>query len=296
MNVRRVTENVRRVAETAVLFPGQGSQRAESRALVAAECPELLERCCELVGEDPFPRVDESTRFAQPAIFCASLAGWTRLAPEGLVALAGHSLGEFSALAAGDALDVFDALGLVVVRGELMAAASERSADGGMLALLRATLEQAEELAAKHRVAVANDNAPGQVVLSGDLDGLHAVATEARQLDLRAIRLAVSGAFHSPAMATAEGSFLEALRDVKFREPRVPVFSALTATPFVAPFQLAAGITRRVRWRETMQALARFGVTRFVDVGPGQTLAKLVERNLPRSIVETVEDCDGVAV
>lgn len=283
------------MSETAVLFPGQGSQSTESRELVAETCPELLERCCERVGEDPFFRVGESTRFAQPAIFCASMAGWTRMGADGLLALAGHSLGELSALAAGGALELEDALELVVLRGELMAAAAERSPGGGMLAILRGTLEQAEELASEHGASVANDNAPGQVVLSGDLDALGEVAAAAHELGLRTIRLDVAGAFHSPAVAAAEPPFLEAMRRVTFREPRVPVFSALTATPFVAPLQLAAAITRPVRWRETMQALARFGATRFVDVGPGQTLAKLAERNLPRATVATPEGGNGVA-
>lgn len=282
-------------SQTVALFPGQGSQTAESRQLVADTCPELLQRCCELVGQDPFPRAGESTRFAQPAIFCASIAGWTRMAPDGLLALAGHSLGELSALAAGGALEVEDALELVVLRGELMAAAAESSPGGGMLALLRATLEQAHELASEHDVAVANDNAPGQVVLSGHLDSLGEVAAGARELGLRVMRLDVAGAFHSPAMAAAEAPFLEALRHAAMREPRVPVFSALTASPFVAPLQLAAALTRPVRWRETMQALARFGATRFVDVGPGHTLAKLAQRNLPRATVTTLEESNGVA-
>lgn len=281
--------------KSVALFPGQGSQRPESRQLVADTCPELLERCCELVGEDPFPRVSESTRFAQPAIFCASIAGWTRAAPDDLLALAGHSLGELSALAAADALGMESALELVVLRGELMASAAEASPGGGMIALLRGTLEQAQELASEHEVAVANDNAPGQVVLSGDLAYLDEVAAAAREMGLRVMRLDVAGAFHSPAMAAAEGPFREALRRTTLRQPRVPVFSALTATTFVAPLQLAAAITQPVRWRETMQALQRFGATRFVDVGPGHTLAKLAERNLPGASVTTLEEADGVA-
>ncbi|HEY3187380.1 MAG TPA: acyltransferase domain-containing protein, partial [Solirubrobacteraceae bacterium] len=116
-------------APTAVLFPGQGSQEPAMRDLVAAEAPDLLERCLDLVGEDPFARVADSTRFAQPAIFCASVAGWRRAAPHvGLpVAFAGHSLGEFAALVAADAIDAADALELVVLRGHLMWEAGERA-------------------------------------------------------------------------------------------------------------------------------------------------------------------------
>ena len=110
---------------SAVLFPGQGSQTPDMRALVAAVRPDLLDAAIELIGEDPFARVEESTRFAQPAILCASLAGWTRLRDHiDPVALAGHSLGEFSALAAAGALSELDALRLVVIRGDHMAPAT----------------------------------------------------------------------------------------------------------------------------------------------------------------------------
>ena len=118
----------------AVLFPGQGSQTPDMRDLVAQREPELLERCLELVGEDPFARVDESTRFQQPAIFCASIAGWRALDLEPQFA-AGHSLGELAALAAAGVLTVDDALELVVLRGRLMAEADDR---GSMLALVGA--------------------------------------------------------------------------------------------------------------------------------------------------------------
>ena len=106
-------------SQTAVLFPGHGSQTPDMRPLVAAVRPDLLDAACELVGEDPFPRVEESPRFADPAILCASLAMWTRLRDHvHPVALAGHTLGEFSALAAAGALSDLDALRLVVLRGD----------------------------------------------------------------------------------------------------------------------------------------------------------------------------------
>src|SRR3712207_4132015 len=124
---------------TAVLFPGQGSQEPGMRDLVAAEAPDLLARCEELVGADPFERVAESTRFAQPAIFCASIAGWRRLDVKP-VAVAGHSLGELAALVAADAIDADAALELVVLRGREMADAG----GGTMLALLGADDETAE--------------------------------------------------------------------------------------------------------------------------------------------------------
>src|SRR3954451_4368755 len=122
-------------AAPVVLFPGQGSQTPEMRDLVAERAPDLLERCVALVGEDPFPRASDSTRFAQPAIFCASLAGWDALDLDA-VAGAGHSLGELAALAAAGVLERDDALRLVVLRGKLMA---EADTFGSMVALIGAT-------------------------------------------------------------------------------------------------------------------------------------------------------------
>src|SRR5919109_3899520 len=155
-------------AAPVALFPGQGSQTPEMRDLVADRSPDLLERCIALVGEDPFPRAGESTRFQQPAIFCASLAGWDAL---GLEAAAGaaHSLGELAALAAAGVIERDDALRLVVLRGKLMAEADKV---GSMIALIGATDEETRAIADQAGVTVANDNAPGQVILSGPRDKL----------------------------------------------------------------------------------------------------------------------------
>src|SRR5919109_1962911 len=164
-------------AAPVALFPGQGSQTPQMRDLVADRAPELLERCIALVGEDPFPRAGESTRFAQPAIFCASLAGWDALGVEAGAA-AGHSLGELAALAAAGVFERDDALRLVVLRGKLMAEADKV---GSMIALIGATDEEAEAVAAATGVTVANDNAPGQVVLSGPRDALAKAEEAARE-------------------------------------------------------------------------------------------------------------------
>jgi malonyl CoA-acyl carrier protein transacylase len=263
------------------LFPGQGSQTADLRERVQRVSPELLERCLELVGEDPFARVAESTRFAQPAIFCASVAGWMELREHVRpVALAGHSLGELSALVAAGALDPDAGLELAVRRGELMASAG---ADGeGMLAVLGADQELVDELAGEHRVVLANDNAPGQAVLAGDVQRLHAAASQARERGARAILLDVAGAFHTAAMATAVEPFRAALEEVELRPPSIPVISGATARPFAdVRGELAAAIGKPVRWRETMLAFAELGADTFLDFGPGQVLARLVRRNLP---------------
>jgi [acyl-carrier-protein] S-malonyltransferase len=267
---------------TAILFPGQGSQTPEMRDLVAEARPDLLQRATEIVGEDPFPRAEEGTDYSQPAIFCASLAGWESLGrPDGEF-MAGHSLGELAALVAAGSLEEQDGLELVALRGRLMQEAGERAGDGGMLALLgRGAADHASELAEAHELTVANDNSPQQVVLSGARDALPGAADAAKELGLRAVELPVSGAFHSPMMAAAVPEFEAALQRVTISESRVPVLCAVTAAPFddVAA-QLTEALTKPVRWRETMLAVHELGADRFVEVGPGRVLSGLVKRTL----------------
>jgi [acyl-carrier-protein] S-malonyltransferase len=265
---------------TATLFPGQGSQVPDMRDEVADVRPDLLQAACELVGDDPFERVDESTRFAQPAIFCASLASWSRIADRvEPTRMAGHSLGELSALAAAGAIDDLEALELVVLRGRLMAESGAASGGGTMLAVVGGTPARAAALAARHGVTVANDNAPDQVVLSGAREHLEGAGNDARSQGLRAMMLPVAGAFHSPQMAAAVEPFRARLGQATFAQPVVTVVSCASAQPFVDPAnELADALVRPVRWRETMTALAQTGITTFVDAGPGRVLAKLAPR------------------
>ncbi len=270
---------------TAGLFPGQGAQTGDLLERTLRVVPELVERCVDLVGEDPFGRVGESTRFAQPAIFCASIAGWSELRshvqPQ---VLAGHSLGELSALVAAGALSAETGLRLAVLRGELMDAAG--GGEEGMLALLGAPHARALQIAEACDVVIANDNAPGQTVLAGPLASLRRASAATRESGARAIMLEVAGAFHSPAMAGAVAPFRAALEDVELLPPTIPVMSGSTAAPFAdIRAELAAAIVRPVRWRETMQHLAGTGVDTFVDFGPGNVLARLVSRNLPAARV-----------
>jgi len=270
------------MSTTAILFPGQGSQTPEMRDLVADVRPDLLEQVAEIVGEDPFAKAEQGTNYAQPAIFCASLAGWESLGrPDGDL-MAGHSLGELAALVAAGALQERDGLELVALRGRLMQESGEKAGDGGMLALVgRGAADHASELAEAHGLAVANDNSPQQVVLSGARDALPAAGKAAEELGLRAIDLPVSGAFHSPMMRDAVPEFEQAVKNVKISEPRVKVVSAVTAAPFddIAA-QLTAALTSPVRWRETLLALHELGAERFVEVGPGRVLTGLVKRTL----------------
>jgi malonyl CoA-acyl carrier protein transacylase len=271
------------MALTAILFPGQGSQTPEMRDTVAEVRPDLLSLAEQIVGEDPFARAEEGTRFAQPAIFCASLAGWETLGRPAGEFMAGHSLGELAALVAAGYLNEREGLELVALRGKLMQESGERAGDGGMLAVMgRGAAEHATELAAAHALSVANDNSPQQIVLSGDRHSFPDTEAAATELGLRAIELPVTGAFHSPMMAEAVPAFTEALGRVEVSSPAgVTVLSAVTAAPFEdVRAQLAQALTMPVRWRETLLAMRELGAERFLEVGPGKVLTGLVKRTL----------------
>lgn len=266
----------------ALLFPGQGSQTPAMRETVATVRPDLLELAIEVVGEDPFARVDESTAYAQPAIYCASIAGWHALGCPVYEYTAGHSLGELGALVAAGYLDEYDGLKLVALRGRLMQQAGAAVGDGGMIALLGAdAAEHAEEIARPHGLSLANDNSPQQVVLSGPRAALPAAEQTARAMGLRAMILPVTGAFHSPMMASAIPEFERALSEVRMHEPQATTISAVTAHPFDdVRGRLVEALTGPVRWREVLLMLHARGVERFIEVGPGKVLTGLAKRTL----------------
>ena len=267
---------------TAILFPGQGSQTPDMRETVARVRPDLLAHAIQIVGEDPFARVDDGTKFAQPAIFCASVAGWCAIGRPQAEFMAGHSLGEIGALVAAGVISERDGLYLVALRGRLMQEAGETAGDGGMVAVLGAdAADHAGELAEAHGLSVANDNSPQQVVLSGPRARLPKAEQAARELGLRAMILPVTGAFHSPMMASAVAPFEEALTAVEIRAGETTVMSAVTAAPFDdVRARLVEALTSPVRWRETLLTLHGHGVERFVEVGPGKVLSGLAKRTL----------------
>jgi [acyl-carrier-protein] S-malonyltransferase len=266
---------------TALLFPGQGSQTSDMREVVEEAVPELVRRAADEVGADPFAHVGDGTQFAQPALYCASIALWIGAGSPGAQFIAGHSLGEIGALVAGGSLSTEDGLWLAAQRGRLMQEAADAQSPGGMLALL-GDEAKTRRIAASYHLTVANDNAPGQLILSGAMEDLEAAVGEAKDDGLKAMPLAVSGAFHTEAMARSVPEFRAALAEIDVRAPRVPVFSSVTARPFEdIRTELAQALVRPVRWRETMFALRERGAERFVEVGPGKVLKGLVRRTLP---------------
>jgi len=174
-----------------------------------------------------------------------------------------------------------------VLRGRLMAEADDR---GSMIALMGADADEAEQVAAAADLTVANDNAPGQIVLAGDRANFERAEAKADEFGRRAMRLPVAGAFHSPSMAAAVAPFRAALDEVELHEPRFTVTSCASAEPFAdVRDELARALIRPVRWRETFTALhAADPDGRFIEVGPGKVLAKLAKRIVPGTKVEEI--------
>jgi [acyl-carrier-protein] S-malonyltransferase len=265
---------------TAVLFPGQGSH-SEGMEEPFREHP-LLRRGIDLLGIDPFERLAEGTRTHQPALFLCSIAQWASRDEhdEDPLAAAGHSLGEYAALTAAGAIDFDDAVRLVDARARAMADAAERE-DGGMVAMLGGERSDIDELADELGLSLANDNAPGQIVLSGRSDAIEQAVQRAGDIGCRARQLDVGGAFHSPLMAPAADALKEALEETTIREPDFPVLSNGSVKPFTdIRSELAENLLKPVRWRETLIELQSMGATDFVECGPGKVLKGLVKRTL----------------
>jgi [acyl-carrier-protein] S-malonyltransferase len=269
---------------SALLFPGQGSH-ADGMDEPYRGTP-LFERGLELLGYDPFEQLSEGTRYQQPALFLCSVAAWEAWREKGdeedeASAAAGHSLGEYAALVAAGALQFEDAVRLVDERASAMADAGEQNA-GGMIAMLGGDGRSVRELASRLGLVVANDNAPGQLVLSGASDAVGQAEELARdETGARARRLDVSAAFHSPLMQPAAARLAAALERIELGTPAFPVYANGSASPFTdVRRELSENLLRPVRWRETLLALRTARIERFVELGPGEVLTGLVKRTL----------------
>jgi malonyl CoA-acyl carrier protein transacylase len=274
---------------SAVLFPGQGVGDPSSREAVADLRPDLLGLAIELVGEDPFERMADGTAYAQPAVYCASIAGYEQLGHPEPDYFAGHSLGEIGALAAAGAIDDADGLRIVVARGRVMDDVARAGEPGGMLAV-GCDRESAEALAGDHDLTLANENSPRQFVLSGPLARIEEAEAAAKGSGVRAKKLAVAGAFHTEAMSSGVEVFRAELDEIDFCSPAVPVVSSTSADFFRADVRdsLAASLVSPIRWTAVLARLRDLGVTRYLDVGPGKVLAGLVRRTLKDPEIEIV--------
>jgi [acyl-carrier-protein] S-malonyltransferase len=289
-------------SSTAYVFPGQGSQVVGmGQALVAAypaardaftEADEILGFSLSALCFDGPSDVLTDTRNAQPAILTASIAAWRAVGtahPElpGPLCVAGHSLGEYSALVAAGALAFADAVRLTRARGNLMAQAGT-DAPGSMAAVLKLEDEQVAALCRQAAVEsgdvvqVANYNSPGQVVISGGTAGVAAATAAAKAAGGRVMPLAVSIAAHSALMAPAAREFAERVAGTPLRTPHTPVIGNVSAAALTTAdairAELVAQLTSPVRWTESIRRMIADGANRFVELGPGTVLAGLVKR------------------
>jgi len=298
----------------AMVFPGQGTQTPGMGApwqdhpawkLLEEAEGALGESLRALVLDAPAEQLAR-TRDAQLAVLCTSLVAWEALRPltDDIVAFAGHSLGQVTALVASGALDLEDGVRFAARRAEL----TQRAADdhpGRMAALLGATLEQATEActAAPDACWIANDNAPGQVVIAGTPDGLDAAVAYAKELGVRrATTLNVGGAFHTPLMASAAEGIATALADVTFADPTAPIVANHDGAAYAERdgwvARSAEHVTVPVRWRVCMETLASLGADAFVEVGSGSMIAGLAKRTVPDTPVlscASPSDLDSLA-
>jgi [acyl-carrier-protein] S-malonyltransferase len=306
------------MSRIAFIFPGQGSQAVGMGKELADAFPAAMaafdevdaalgEKLSKLIWEGPEADLT-LTANTQPALMAVSLATVRALeAGFGVKVsqaayVAGHSLGEYSALAAAGAISVADAAKLLRKRGQAMQAAAP-AGTGAMAALIgKVDVEIAEEIALEGSVAgtvvVANDNNAGNVVISGSKAGVEAAIAAAKARGVRAIALPVSAPFHSPLMAPAAVAMEEALSVAKISKPVVPVVANVTARPVDQPADirrlLVEQVTGRVRWRECVQWMASpqseggGGVTKFVETGAGKQLTGMVKRNAPEAEAVTL--------
>ena len=282
----------------AFVFPGQGAQfPGMGKELYAdnGQARELYIRANDILGfsitEIMFEGTDEElrqTRVTQPAVFLHSVISALCLGGEFKPDMvAGHSLGEFSALVAAGALSFDDGLRLVSARAEAMQQACEKqpSTMSAIIGLEDSIIEKvcAEVSADGHTVVAANYNCPGQVVISGTFEGIRLanerlLAAGAR----RALQLSVGGAFHSPLMQPAQAMLEDAIRNTAFQAPNCPVYQNVDALPHTDPEEikanLVAQLTSPVRWTQSVLNMTRDGAEEFVECGPGTVLTGLIKK------------------
>lgn len=292
------------MSKTAYVFPGQGAQFVGMGKDLYENHPqakELFEQANEILGfritDIMFAGTDEElkqTKVTQPAVFLHSVIRALCLGEEFQPDMvAGHSLGEFSALVASGALRFEDGLRLVSQRAQAMQVACEQN-PGTMAAILGLPDAQVVEVLASIQsgvVIAANFNCPGQLVISGDIAAVDAACEALKAAGAkRALRLNVGGAFHSPLMEPARATLAEAIEATEFHTPRCPIYQNVTASAVTdtqaIKANLIAQLTAPVRWTESVQAMVADGAETFIEVGPGAVLQGLVKKIAPAVATE----------
>ena len=290
----------------AYIFPGQGSQfPGMGKALYerSERARELMDKANDILGfsitEVMFGEDAEAlkaTRVTQPAIFIHSVVLALCSGLETPAMVAGHSLGEFSALAAAGAMEFEDALKLVAIRANAMQKCCEK-VPGSMAAIIKLPTETIEQICASCTgiVVPANYNSEGQVVISGEAEAVAEACARMKEAGAkRALPLAVSGAFHSPLMEPARLELAEAIDKTPFRVPVCPIYQNVTALPSTDPEVIKDNLLRQltspVRWTQTVLNMVADGADSFLEIGPGTVLQGLVKRIAPE-----IADIQGIS-
>jgi [acyl-carrier-protein] S-malonyltransferase len=278
----------------AFVFPGQGSQfpgMAKDHYTNSAFANKIVEQANEILGfrisdimfEGPEDQLRQ-TNVTQPAIFLHSIIAFRSIENIKPDMVAGHSLGEFSALVANGVLSFEEGLNLVAARARAMQRACDQ-APGTMAAVLGLADEKVEEICSSidDVVVAANYNCPGQLVISGSQSGVEKACAAMKEAGAkRALLLPVGGAFHSPLMKVAEEELIGAIEKASFYTPTCPVYQNIVAKAVMEPSEIKQNLIRQltgpVKWTQSVQSMIADGATRFTEVGPGKVLQGLVQK------------------
>lgn len=297
------------VQQEAYVLPGQGSQKVGMGAKLNETSPaakEVFEEANEVLHRDLAKLMFEgpaeelgNTANSQPAIVTASIACWRALqesqgyAGEGPELLAGHSLGQYSSLAVSGALPFSRVLQLVCTRGELMQKASI-ARPGSMAAIMDLSELAIEEVCRETGTELAIDNSDNQVVISGDVMAVDLAVVLVTQKGGKASKLSVSGAFHSSLMLDAERGLIEAIGGANIQDAQIPIVANCTAEPILKAQdlqdELVKGLSKRVMWRGSVLYMLQAGIRRFVELGPGGVLSRLIRQIEKNAEVVSISD------